>query len=603
MLTLNDTLNSMTVDELKRLLPFVPDEQGGARKAEIIKRITNGLLGNQGKKLILQYEQLDKWQKLAVAEALYDPKKRYRADEFRAKYQQSATLEADENNRGSYSHLTSPSRLRLFFYNYLTAHQYDYGLYLPIELVPLLNKFVAKPAPASLPTMEQLPEPNEDEEALQVRLCEQEALADLPQVFNLVQQGKLKASAKTSRASAATIKLLAQSLNGGDFYDLERPKACSWSPEIGGIKAFAWPLILQAAKLAQVSGSKMELSRGGTQQLAKPVAETLRQLWQKWLKTTLLDEFCRIEAIKGQKSKGRVMTAIAPRRLIVASALRQCPVDKWVDVDDFFNFMRAARFQFEIAHDLWKLYLVDREYGTLGYTGYGDWPILQGRYVLCLLFEYAATLGIVDVAFIDPDDARNDYLDNWGADELEFLSRYDGLRYFRLTALGAYCLGLTDEYQAPVNVSDCRFCVLPSLHIKLTTGKPSAEDQLVLDTWATQEAEGSWKLDKVKTILALERGYDIAVLETFLQGKDDQLLPETVEGFINKCRKQSRAIKQVAVSLLLECSSEEIAVILAEHKETCKLCQRVGKKQLVVKQSHEEKFRRATRIVGYGMTL
>ena len=33
----------------------------------------------------------------------------------------------------------------------------------------------------------------------------------------------------------------------------------------------------------------------------------------------------------------------------------------------------------------------------------------------------------------------------WGADDLEFLSRYDGLRYVRLTALRAYCLGLTES--------------------------------------------------------------------------------------------------------------------------------------------------------------
>ncbi len=144
---------------------------------------------------------------------------------------------------------------------------------------------------------------------------------------------------------------------------------------------------------------------------------------------------------------------------------------------------------------------------------------------------------------------------------------------------------------------------MPNLHINLVAGTPSAEDQLLLETWASQEAENSWKLDKAKTILALERGHDIDLLETFLQGKDEQPLPEAVEGFITTCRKQGRAIKQVAVSLLLECSSADIAETLAEHKETRKLCQRVGKKQLVIRQSQEEKFRQAARIVGFGMAL
>jgi hypothetical protein len=83
----------------------------------------------------------------------------------------------------------------------------------------------------------------------------------------------------------------------------------------------------------------------------------------------------------------------------------------------------------------WDLYISDAHYGSLGYEGYHDWEILQGRYILCLLFEYAATLGIVDVAYDSPVNARDDYDKLWGTDELWFLSRYDGLCEFRPTKL------------------------------------------------------------------------------------------------------------------------------------------------------------------------
>jgi hypothetical protein len=33
---------------------------------------------------------------------------------------------------------------------------------------------------------------------------------------------------------------------------------------------------------------------------------------------------------------------------------------------------------------------------SLGYSGFADWPILEGRYTLAVLFEYAATLGLID---------------------------------------------------------------------------------------------------------------------------------------------------------------------------------------------------------------
>jgi hypothetical protein len=41
--------------------------------------------------------------------------------------------------------------------------------------------------------------------------------------------------------------------------------------------------------------------------------------------------------------------------------------------------------------------------------------------------------------------ARPDFYDAWGTDDLALLSRYDGLRYIRLNALGAYCLVCVPE--------------------------------------------------------------------------------------------------------------------------------------------------------------
>ena len=110
--------------------------------------------------------------------------------------------------------------------------------------------------------------------------------------------------------------------------------------------------------------------------------------------------------------------------------------------------MQAAGLDFSVTRDPWSLYLSDPEYGSLGYDGYHEWEFLEGRYLLCVLFEYAASLGMIDVAYTDPRGARPDYTELWGTDDLEFLSRYDGLRYVRLTALGAYCLGLTESLHA-----------------------------------------------------------------------------------------------------------------------------------------------------------
>src|SRR5262249_57985804 len=115
-----------------------------------------------------------------------------------------------------------------------------------------------------------------------------------------------------------------------------------WEQEIGSIKAFAWPMIAQAANLAEPHGRKLALTKAGRQALSRPPAETLRAAWRRWLKSKLLDEFRRIDEIKGQSGKGRSsFSAVDDRRAVIAEALKHCPVGAWVKFDDFTRFMRA----------------------------------------------------------------------------------------------------------------------------------------------------------------------------------------------------------------------------------------------------------------------
>jgi hypothetical protein len=129
------------------------------------------------------------------------------------------------------------------------------------------------------------------------------------------------------------------------------------------------------------------------------------------------DELTRIECVKGQTGKGKHgLTAAGSRREAIAGALARCPAQRWIAADELFRFIRASEDDFAVSRHPWYLYIGELQYGSLGYDGCAD--ILDRRYLLCLLFEYAATLGLIDVAFIPPAGARHDYGDLWGTDEL-----------------------------------------------------------------------------------------------------------------------------------------------------------------------------------------
>lgn len=589
--TLNEVLARLTIEQLKSLMRWLPDAVPSGKKDQLVGAILRNLAGDGLRAL---WDRLDDIQRTAVAEAAYALEGFFDGNRFRAKYGRLPDFTVKDNER-RHSYYGPPTALGLFLY-------YQDGCYsLPVDMRERLRTFVPEPEPVRLNTVETLPE-NIGENPLTVRHSERDALVDLSVLLRLTDQGKIQVSDKTSLPGAATQRLLAENLAGGDFYG-HKPTERQRDQEVGPIKAFSWPLLFQAAGLVQRNGSKLALSTAGRKALTSSPASVLSAIWNKWLKSSLFDEFTRIDVIKGQKSKGRVMSAVAPRRAAITKILRLCPVGAWVDVDDFSRFMQATGDTFDVTHDPWKLYISDPQYGSLGNNGFDhSWEILQFRYLLCFLHEYAAALGIIDVAYIEATGARNDFGDLWGTDDLEFLSRYDGLIYFRVTPLGAYCLGLVDDYTPAAIQPSVKLSVLPSLHVNVVGGSLSTEESLTLDTWAVEAAEKSWRLERQKAVGAIEKGHDIAELRAFLQTREDQPLPETVEAFIKTTEKQGKALKILGTALLIDCENAEIASMIATRKETAGLCLRAGDRQLVVRLENEEKFRNLVRILGLGMT-
>ncbi|MGI5180519.1 helicase-associated domain-containing protein [Dactylosporangium sp. CA-152071] len=417
-----------------------------------------------------------------------------------------------------------------------------------------------------------------------------EALANVLAVLQLCGAGKLRCSEKTQRPSAATVAGVAEVLAGGDFYPTEP------------IAAFAWPLLIQAGGLAELAGGRLQLTAKGRAALGRPPAETIRALWRSWVGKAVIDELSRVEHIKGQRT-ANTLTSAKTRRQTVAAALSSCPVDEWVAIDDLFDRMRRGGLSPTVARSdraLWRLYLTDPQYGSLGYAGFADWPILEGRYTLAVLFEYAGTLGMFDLDYTDPAGARDDFRGNWGTDELGYLSRYDGLRAVRLNALGAYALGLTDRYQAPPAdaVVAGALKVLPNLDIVVTGELPPA-DGLMLNAYAQRTADRVWALREATLLAALDAGRSLDQLREFLAVRATHELPNSVTTLLADVAARAGRLRNLGVVRLVECADPALAVLIAGDRRLRGLCQPVGDRHLAVAVDREPEFRRALRALGH----
>ncbi len=594
--------NQHNSDELKKLARLLTQEKLPTRKDDLVALLLPYLKGGA---LLDLWNRLDRLQQAAVAEATHSADGQLDMLRFRAKYNSEPSSEL----------------LSLIFLSHGR---------IPKDLREHLSKFVPEPPSAEVVAIDAVPESisqkhyeydaqgkrQEQTVAIPIerRDMEQMAQRDLISVLRLADAGKIAVSDATRWPSATGIKAVAEVLDGNDFYSAE-PVAKSETPpqfdaddddweqetKAGPVRAFAWPLLLQAGGLAQVNGKKLGLTKAGKQALNAPAHETLKTIWRKWTESTLLDELRRVDCIKGQTGNGkRGLTALAGRRRAIAGALSEFPAGKWIALDEFSRYMQAADHQFLVTREPWSLYIGELQYGSLGYDGFGGWNILQFRYLLCVLFEYAATLGLIDVAFILPAGARRDYGELWGTDDLAFFSRYDGLLYLRVTALGAFCLGRENAYTPSPREQRKTLSVLPNLEVVETTSLAKS-DRLLLKKYADSVSERVWQLQRDNIVAALAAGNSLAELRDFLTASSGEPLPGPVSQFLEDIERRASLLRDAGTARLIECADAATATLLANESTLKRHCLLSGERTLAIPNASDAAFVRGLQKLGYAI--
>jgi len=264
--------------------------------------------------------------------------------------------------------------------------------------------------------------------------------------------------------------------------------------------------------------------------------------------------------------------------------------------------MRAAGFGFKISKDLWSLYFIDEKYGNLGRAAEDEeeWPIAQERYLSVFLMEYAATVGMIDIGYIHPARARMNFDDMWGIGDYNALSEYDGLRYLRLNNLGAWILGLADEYESPIIQKETLFNILPNHDIVVVDSLP-ASDRLILERFAKRSSDLVWQLDPELLLKAHEEGLAIAEIQQFLSAKSANALPQPVEILFTEMAEKVQRLVSVEPAHLIEVQDQRTAHLLSIDNQLSKYCQLVGEHHLVVPAKSLSAFRRTLHSLGYAM--
>ncbi|WP_083761380.1 helicase-associated domain-containing protein [Nitrosococcus halophilus] len=207
----------------------------------------------------------------------------------------------------------------------------------------------------------------------------------------------------------------------------------------------------------------------------------------------------------------------------------------------------------------------------------------------------------VDVAYIPPAGVRRDYEEMWGTDDMAFFSRYDGLLFFRITPLGAFCLGLQERYTPAPRKSALQLEVLPNLELVVMGHSLPPAEAFFLDTYADRRSEAVWKLNQAKLLAVTEQGRNVGALRQFLENHSIKSLPETVDRFLADVEERTHRLRDQGMARLIECADPALAALIANDTRTRKLCLLAGHHHLVVPAEAETRFRTALRKLGYSL--
>ena len=554
-------------DDLKKLAALVCFEIP-EKKPERIKAVVTALF----KEPKAIFARLSPLAQLAVSEAVHTWGGRFERRMFMARYAASPWAEAKKGSRQGTGDLLS-----LFII----------GGRIPADLLQTLRDFV----PAPLEDQIRYAETGPGEEC-QVRETAQAALANAAMILAQVAGKKVRVSAKTGRATAATVKMIGELLSGGDWYN---------DDEIGPMQAFAWPLLLQGGGLARSDGGSLALTPAGLKALKKDLAGGIKAAWKKWEKTALIDEFSRVTAIKGQQSGGgRTMTSPAKRRPMLNMLLEDLQPGRWISVDELARLILSRDgYSFSMVNYEWKLYLFDPQYGYLDY--YDTWPLLQFRYLLVYLLEYCATLGLLDVAYTKPHRALDDFRKCWGSDELEFLSHCDGLRYIRINDLGAYVLGHTESFLAEKDTT--MLYTFDGRDILSTGGGEIPPGQILfLDRIARRREIDRWRLSASSLMSAMGGAESLAEIRATLAASSPTGLNPEIELLFREVEERSTAFVEVGRTSLIACSPEMRKQVLTD-KKISRLCLPAGDRYLVCIPGKEKQLADALAALGYSVAV
>lgn len=285
---------------------------------------------------------------------------------------------------------------------------------LPIELRRVLKGFYDKPLYYNFIPLAEVPK------TTYISSSESEIFVYLPNLLSYNQAGNIKVSGP-GRVMLNTLGKIRKILNINELYPESSTK------ELQLLKTY-----LLSSMVVCESKPKKE--------------ETFTGILKNYFEKTYLKNFAsHVHILTSLKGTHHLYNIVNVESNFI-EVVKHLPIDKWISIKNFIDFtsFRSYNFQISSIHEMcnYLTYEVEGNYSKekksikkINLKTFIEEPILKGNIMLWSCY------GLLDIAYDDIDTTQLGKT---------YFSVYDGIKALKLTNLGAFILGKTSQYEAPL---------------------------------------------------------------------------------------------------------------------------------------------------------
>jgi hypothetical protein len=362
------------------------------------------------------------------------------------------------------------------YYGYGAGNQYQYYFYLPDFLCTLFKEYLPPPEGYNLTPVTNIAGTD------YVYAKSDQTVQQVPLFYSYIEQGNLKFSKSTGKLLKSAITQMARYCKIEEFY-AENDKD------------------LEYLKTRMVT----EFCQRVPAETIETTPQFLKQVFTTFLKKTgyksyklyeLLWHLQGLQHLRGGYNEQSHERNEKQVRKTLRKLLRALPVGEWLTVENLLQYCLYRDLDLDIVtRSTANSYLFFNSSSTRKYARYERNMVTPGLYKDALLAPFFkavmflfAALGIVDLAY---DRPQNLLLQQQGKD---YLSVFDGLRYVRLTELGAYIIGLRRTYAVEAAQESANI-LLDEHRLIITIEGRDRLKKLVVEKIAEQISENCYRVN------------------------------------------------------------------------------------------------------------